>query len=172
MELVLYPEDIEKPDDGPWVKRLKYVTVDELIDDYEISNAAIGRTHCPVLDYMRAHRTDPLEQVEDKIYDHPQWGPIALAETMWKTLFFNSAATHPHGEFLAAWVQHYCARRLVKHDWSNARYAVSEMLKEPSMMFKSPEAKALIMDYFVSHHPNPDLFFAKYPAPDSEEKAA
>lgn len=162
MERVLYPHEVEKPDDGLWLKRLKYTAVDELIADYEASNAAIGRTGCPVLEYMRANRTKPLEEVEVAIYGHPHWGPTALCETAWKTLAFNHATSHPHGEHIAAWVQHFAMRELVKHDWTNARHPMSEMLKEPAMVFVSPEAATLALGYFVAHHPNPRTFFEKY----------
>lgn len=180
MQLVLYPHEVEKPDGGPWIKRLKYTTVAELLSDYEQSNAAIGRTHCPVADYFRQHLGDPLGDVEAYVYAHPVWGPFALCETAYKTFAFNNSTSHPHGEFIAAWVQHFVLRELVKHDFNDARHAFSEMLKEPTLRFVSPEAQQLALDYLVQNHPNPRKFLEKpevlskfpgldpsaYPAPD------
>lgn len=161
MERVTAPYAVEMGLGQPWVKRLKYTTVAELIGDYEKSNAEIGRTHCPVLDHLKANVDRPLEEVEAEIYSHPQWGPPALCETMWKTLDHNNAKTHQHGEFIARWVQHFVALELVKHPFDQARHAVSEMLKEPAMRFVSPEASKLVLDYLVQGHPNPGRFLAK-----------
>lgn len=189
MELVDHPSKVEKPETGPWVKRLKYTAVAELLSDYEASNAAIGRAYCPVSDYFRAHLNEPLEDVESYVYQHPQWGPAALCETIYRTLLFNHAASHPHGEYIAAWVQHFCAVALTQaHPFAQARHAVSEMLKHPEMRFVSPEAQTIIRDYVANGHPNPGRFFAKpevlanfpdlnpadYPAPDfpNEDQAA
>lgn len=185
MELVDHPSKVEMIPGEPWVKRLKYTTVAELLSDYEVSNAAIGRVHCPVADYFRAHLNDPLEDVEAHVYAHPQWGPAALCETMWKTLAFNSAETHEHGAFIAAWVQHFCALRLAEHDFNNARYPLSEMLKHAEMRFVSPEAVYVVLAYLNAHHPNPrkvlekpdvrgkfpGLVISRFAAPDFEDVA-
>ena len=188
-ERVAHPSEVDMDPDAPrWSKRLKYLTVAELLADYEQSNAAIGRTFCPVSDYFRAHVDEPVEDVEDYVYAHPEWGPTALCESMWKTLAFNNAATHEHGEFIAAWVQHFVALRLLRHPFTGAaRHAMSEMLKEPAMRFVSPRAAYVVLAYFNAGHPNPRRFLEKpevrakfhdfglvisrFSAPDFEEAA-
>jgi hypothetical protein len=154
MQRVEKPEDVIAVPGEPWTVRLKYTTVAELISDYEQSNALIGRTFCPVLDYMRAHSSEPVENVEAHIYTHPQWGPVALAETMHRTLIFNNSSTE-HGEFTARWVQHFCALALAKHDFANSRSALTAMLKHPDLRFYSHEALYVILAYINANHPNP-----------------
>lgn len=166
MQRVDHPSDVVAVPGEPWTVRLKYTEVAELISDYEAHNARIGRAFCPVLDYMRAHVTDPLEDVEAVIYSHPEWGPVALCETMHATLAFNNAESE-HGEFVAAWVQHYCALQMLQHDFAKARHAVSEMLKSPDMRFVSPEAAYVVLAYLNAGHPNPRKFLEK---PEVREK--
>lgn len=161
IELVDDPSKVELFYGQPWIKRLKYTTVAELLSDYEISNAEIGRTVCPVRDYLAQHLSDPLEDVERVIYTHPQWGPAALCETAWKTLAFNNSASHPHGEHIARTVQHFCMLAVSEHKWNDARHAFCEMLKEGRMRFVSPEAAYVALAYLNAQHPNPGRFLAK-----------
>lgn len=160
MQRVGKPEDVIMVPGEPWVTRLKYTTVAELISEYDQSNALLGRSYCPVSDYMKAHASDPLEEVEGYIYGHPQWGPAVLGETMHRTLLFNNESTE-HGPFIARWVQHFCALRLASHDFANSRGAVSEMLKHPDMRFVSQGALYVIMHHFCSGHPNPKRFLTR-----------
>lgn len=160
MERVDHPSKVELIPGQPWVKRMKYTTVAELLSDYEQSNAAIGRTICPVRDHLAQHLNDPLEDVERFIYTHPQWGPPALCETAWKTLAFNNADTE-HGEHIAKTVQHFCMLALSEHKWDDARPAFCEMLKEPQMVFVSPEAAYVALAYLNANHPNPRRFLEK-----------
>ena len=187
MQLVSDPAEAVVVPGQAWAKRLKYTTVAELLSDYETSNAAIGRTICPVKDYLATHLNAPLEDVERFIYSHPQWGPPALCETAWKTLAFNSAETHEHGEHIAKSVQHFCMLEVSKHRWNDARHAFCEMLKEPQMRFVSPEAAYVAVAYLNGNHPNPRKFLEKtevrakfhdfglvisrFPAPDFEDVA-
>ncbi len=76
-------------------QRLKYGRVAELLDDYLAANAAIGRAHCPVADYFKAHLDDDILDVEAYVYAHPEWGPQALCESCHATLAFNNARTPP-----------------------------------------------------------------------------
>ena len=161
MQRVSHPSEVEMIPGEPWVKRLKYTTVAELLFDYERSNALLGRTFCPVSDHLRAHLNDPIEAVEDYVYSHPEWGPPALCESMYRTLLFNNSETE-HGEFVARWVQHFCALRLLGHPFTGtARHAVSEMLKHPDMRFVSPEAAYVVLAHLNAGHPNPRKFLEK-----------
>lgn len=161
IELVDHPSKVELIPGQPWVKRLKYTTVAELLSDYEQSNAAIGRAYCPVSDYFKAHLNDPLEDVERYVYTHPQWGPAALCETAYKTLLFNNADAHPHGEHIAKTVQHFAMLAVSGHQWNDVRHPFCEMLKEPTMRFVSPEAAYVALAYLNANHPNPGKFLEK-----------
>ena len=114
--LVTDPADMDRDAAvHPWTRRLKYAHVEELLADYVAANAAIGRAHCPVADYFRAHLDDDILEVEAFVYAHPDWAPQALAETCHATLAFNNTRSHPHGVAIAAWAQHYCLLHLVRH---------------------------------------------------------
>lgn len=166
----------------PWARRLKYARVGELLEDYVAANAAIGRQHCPVADYLRAHLGDDILEVEAHVYAHPAWGPPALCESLSATLAFNNARTHPHGEAIAAWAQHYLLLHLVRHHpYERARGPFEAMLTHPRMRFAGPEAAYVALGYLAAGHPNPrrflespavrakfppDLDVAAFPAPD------
>ncbi len=161
VELASDPVDAKPVPGKPWAKRLKYTTVGELLSDYEQSNLWIGRTYCPVSDYLRAHLNDPIETVEAYVYAHPQWGPFALCETMYRVLLFNNSSTHPHGETIAQHVQHFIALEIAEHKWGDMRGQLSAMLKSDEMRFVSPEAAYVILAYLASNHPNPRKFLEK-----------
>jgi hypothetical protein len=155
----------------PWTVRLKYTTVAELLHDYRQSNAVIGRRHCPVSDYLAAHLDDDVTEVEAYIYAHEEWGPTAICESIVKTLMFNNAQTHEHGEFVAGWAQHYLLLNLIQHHpFERARGPFSEMLKHRDMRFASPAAAYVALAYLNQGHPNPRKFLekpevaAKFPA--------
>ena len=146
----------------PWARRLKYARVAELLADYQAANAAIGRQHCPVADYFKAHLHDDILEVEAFVYAHPGWGPPALCESCHATLAFNSARTHPHGQAIAAWAQHYCLLHLVRHHpYARARGPFEAMLKHPRMRFAGPEAAYVALAYLAAGHPNPRRFLEK-----------
>jgi hypothetical protein len=160
MERVDHPSKVEMIPGEPWTKRVKYTEVAELISDYEASNASIGRTFCPVLNYMRDHAGDPLEEVEAHIYSHPEWGPTALCETMHKTLAFNNDGSEL-GAFIAGWVQHFCVLELAKHPPERVRHPLSEMLKHDDMRFMSRDALYCVLALVCACHPNPKRFLSK-----------
>jgi hypothetical protein len=161
VELVLYPHEVELIPGQPWVKRLKYLTVAELLSDYEAATVIYGIAHCPVRDWLAQNLDMPLDQAEAYIYGHPQWGPVALCETAYKTLRFNNLTSHPHGEHIAKSVQNFCMLEVSKHNWNDARYAFSEMLKCDEMIFVSPEAAYVALAYLNKNHPNPRKFLEK-----------
>ena len=170
VRLVTDPGDV--PMDAaahPWDVRLKYATVAELLADYQASNAILGRTVCPVCDYFKAHLDDDILEVEAFVYAHPGWGPWVLCESLHRTLLFNHpAAAHPHGDFVAAWAQHYLALNLVRHHpYARARGALEAALKHPQMRFVSSAAAYVILGYLNAGHPNPRRFLAK---PEVREK--
>jgi hypothetical protein len=163
VRLVTHPADVPMdPDAYPWDVRLKYATVGELLADYQASNALLGRQHCPVSDYFRAHLDDDVLDVEAHVYAHPDWGPWALCESLHRTLLFNHSGAHPHGEAIAAWAQHYLALNLVRHHpYARARAALEATLKQPRMRFVSPAAAYVILAYLNAGHPNPRRFLEK-----------
>ncbi|HEY2710066.1 MAG TPA: hypothetical protein VGI95_18625 [Caulobacteraceae bacterium] len=168
VQLVTDPAEMDAdPSVHPWAARLKYVTVAELLSDYIASNAAIGRQHCPVANYLAAHLGDEVLEVEAYVYAHPEWGPPALCESLYVTLTFNTGRSHPHGEAIAAWGQHYLALTLVRHHpYERARPEVEAMLKHPRMRFVSPAAAYVILAYLNGAypgggHPNPRKFLEK-----------
>lgn len=159
------------PDTHPWTTRLKYGTVAELLADYQAANAAIGRQHCPASDYLAAHLDDDILDVEAHVYAHPDWGPWALCESLHRTLMFNHARSHPQGEFIAAWAQHYLALNLVRfHPYARARGALEQALRHWQLRFVSPAAAYVVLAYLNAGHPNPRRFLeqpavrAKFPA--------
>jgi hypothetical protein len=193
-KLVTDPSDMDTdPREAQWARRLKYTTVAELLGDYRAANANIGRTVCPVSDYLAAHLGDDILDVETFIYGHPEWGPWALCDSMWMTLAFNHARSGPNGPAIAAWAQHYCALNLYRrHSFERARPAVQAMLHEPRMRFVSGPAAYVILAYINRGsdlgpgHPNPrkllekpavrakfpsELDIASFPAPDFEKAA-
>jgi hypothetical protein len=150
------------PDAHPWDARLKYAAVGELLADYQASNALVGRDHCPVADYFAAHLDDDVLEVEDHVYAHPQWGPFAICESLHRTLLFNNAQTHAHGEFIAGWAQRYLLHHLVRHHpYERARGPFEAMLKERRMRFVVPEAAYVALAYLNAGHPNPRRFLEK-----------
>jgi hypothetical protein len=165
--LVTDPADMDQDAAAyPWVRRLKYVAVAELLADYRAANAAIGRQHCPVADYFAAHLDDDILEIEAFVYAHPEWGPQALAESCHATLAFNTARSHPHGRRIAAWAQHYCLLHLVRHHPPETAYGRSRgpfeaMLKHPRMAFAGPEAAYVALAYLTLGHPNPRRFLQK-----------
>jgi hypothetical protein len=163
MQRVDDPADVVMdPDAHPWTVRLKYTAVAELLSDYRQSNAIIGRRACPVSDYLADHLNDDITEVEAYVYAHPEWGPVAICESMHRTLLFNNAQTHEHGEFLAGWAQHYLMLNLVKHHpFERARGPFSEMLKHRDMRFASPAAAYVALAYLNAGHPNPRKFLEK-----------
>jgi len=165
-QLVGDPADIDM-DAGvfPWSRRLKYVRVAELLNDYRASNAMLGRQHCPASDYFAAHLDDDILAVEAHVYGHPDWGPWVLCESLHRTLLFNHAASGPHGALIARWTQHYLALNLVRHHgYAAARDAVETMLKHPQMRFVCGEAAYVVLAYFNQGHPNPRRFLEKHGA--------
>jgi hypothetical protein len=163
VRLVTDPADVPmNPDAYPWDVRLKYATVAELLADYRASNAMLGRRVCPVGDYFAAHPDDDVLEVEAHVYAHPDWGPWVLCESLHRTLLFNHAAAHPHGDFIAAWAQHYLALNLARHHpYDRARGALETTLKHPQMRFVSPAAAYVIVAYLNAGHPNPRRFLEK-----------
>lgn len=161
--LVADPADVDQdPDVWPWVRRLKYATVAELLADYEASNTDLGRAHCPATEYLRAHLGDDILEVEAHVYGHPEWGPWALTESLHRTLMFNHAGSGPHGAFQAAWNQHYLALHLVRHHrYDRARGALEQHLKMAKMRFVSPAAAYVILAYLNGGHPNPRKLLEK-----------
>jgi hypothetical protein len=150
----------------PWTHRLKYAEVRELLVEYRAANAAIGRQHCPVADYLAAHLDDDIIEVDAHIYSHPEWGPAALCETCHATLAFNHSRSHPHGPFIAGWVQHFALLHLVRHHpaetaYGRARGPFEAMLKAPRMKFASPAAAYVALAYLNAGHPNPRCFLEK-----------
>src|SRR6185312_12666330 len=146
----------------PWAKRLKYAAVGELLSDYEAANAAIGRRHCPVADYFKAHLDDDILEVEAFVYAHPDWGPQTLCESCCATLAFNNPRSHPHGDIIAGWAQHYCLLHLVRHHpYARARGAFETMLKHPRMRFRSGTAAYVALAYLHAGHPSPQRFLQK-----------
>lgn len=135
--------------------RLKYTDPREMLAEYLASNAKIGRTQCPVCDYLTAHLDDDVVDLERHIYSHPVWGPNVICETMYGTLAFNNAATHPHGEEIAAAIQLSMAHELTKHPWGKIRYHVELMLAHPDMRFASQEALEIVLALVRDNHPNP-----------------
>lgn len=146
----------------PWARRLKYARVGELLDDYVAANAAIGRQNCPVSDYFKTHLDDDILEVEAFVYAHPEWGPTALCESCHATLAFNNARTHPHGQAIAAWAQHYLLLSLVRyHPYDRARGPFEAMLKHPRLKWASPAPAYVALAYLNAGHPNPGAFLAK-----------
>lgn len=180
VRLVTDPADVPmNPDAHPWDVRLKYARVEELLNDYRASNAALGRQVCPVSDYLAAHLDDDILDVEAHIYSHPEWGPAVLCESMYRTLLFNHGASGPHGDWQARWVQHYLALTLVRHHtYAAARFAIEPMLKHHEMRFVSPAPAYVILAYLNGGHPNPRRFLekpevaAKWPGLDISRFAA
>ena len=160
--LVTDPADMDRDAAvHPWTRRLKYARVEELLADYVAANAAIGRQHCPVADYFRAHLDDDILEVEAFVYAHPEWGPTALAESCHATLAFNNARSHPHGREIAAWAQHYCMLYMVRHHpYERARGPFEAMLKHPRLNLY-PAAAYVALSYLNAGHPNPRRFLAK-----------
>ena len=186
--LVADPADLDQDASvHPWAKRLKYARVEELLGDYIAANAAIGRQHCPVADYFKAHLDDDILEVEAFVYAHPQWGPQALCESCHATLAFNNPRTHPHGQAIAGWAQHYLLLHLVRcHPYDRARGPFEAMLKHPRMRFASGAAACVALAYLAAGHPNPRRFLekpdvaarfapfgvdpARFPAPDFDAR--
>ena len=141
--LVTDPADMDRDAAvHPWTRRLKYARVEELLADYVAANAAIGRPHCPVADYFRAHLDDDILEVEALVYAHPEWGPQALAESCHATLAFNNARSHPHGREIAAWAQHYCLLHLVRHHpYERARGAVRGHAEASAHALRRPRSR-------------------------------
>jgi hypothetical protein len=178
--LVKHPADVPMDADAhPWDVRLKYASVAELLADYLASNAMLGRQHCPVSDYFKAHLDDDVLEVEAHVYAHPDWGPWTLCESLHRTLLFNHPASGPHGAFIAAWAQHYLALNLVRHhSYEAARGAVETTLRHPQMRFVSPAAAYVVLAFLNAGHPNPRRFLekpevaAKFPGLDLTRFAA
>lgn len=147
----------------PWLTRLKYTTPFELLYDYEASNADMGRQHCPVAEYIRSHLDDDIVDVETYIYSHEEWGPTALCESVQQTIMFNHATSHPHGEFIAAWAQHYCLLTLRKYHGGQPRlrWPFDAMLKHWRTRFMSPAVASTALGILRDHHPNPVAFLQK-----------
>jgi hypothetical protein len=164
VQLVTDPADVDMDAAVfPWARRLKYVRVQELLNDYRASNAMLGRQHCPVSDYFAAHLDDDILDVEAHCYAHPDWGPWALCESLHRTLLFNHAAAGPHGALIARWAQHYLALNLMRHHaFAAARGAVEATLKHPQMRFVSGEAAWVMLAFFNQGHPNPRRFLEKH----------
>jgi hypothetical protein len=165
MPVTLVTRPAEQDQDAavhPWSRRLKYVRVEELLADYVAANAAIGRQHCPVADYLRAHLADDILEVEAFVYAHPEWGPPTLCESLHATLVFNNARTHPQGHAIAAWAQHYLLLHLARlHSYPRARGPFEAMLTHPRMRFAAPEAAFVALAYLNAGHPNPRRFLEK-----------
>jgi len=136
--------------------------VSELLDEYLAANAAVGRQFCPATDYFKAHLDDDILDAEAFVYAHPEWGPPALCETLYATLAFNNARSHPHGREIAAWAQHYCLLHLVRHHpYARARGPFEAALKHPRLRFAGPEAAYVALAYLNAGHPNPGRFLEK-----------
>lgn len=162
----------------PWDVRMKYTKVSELLYDYETSNARIGRQHCPVCEYFRAHLDDDILDVEHYVYSHEEWGPPSIAESLHQTLLFNDGV-------IAAWAQHYLALNLVRyHPYARARGSLEKALKHPRLRLY-PGAAYVLLSYINAGHPNPRRLLEKpevrgkfpeelavelFPAPDFEVK--
>lgn len=145
----------------PWTIRPKYARVAELLSDYVASNEQIGRLHCPVTDYFRAHLDDDVLDVEAHVYAHEEWGPFAMAESLHQTHLFNNAGSHPHGEFTAAWAQHYLLLTLRRfHPYERARGPFEKALKNPRLTLY-PAAAYVALAYLHAGHPNPRRFLEK-----------
>jgi len=124
--------------------------------------------------------------VERVIYGHPDWGPPVLCEAIRGTLAYNNARTHPHGEFIAEWVQYDLALALLDHPFAAARQPLADLFTHPKTRFVSPRALYVLLAYLNRRHPNPrrflqkpsvraklpsDLEIDRFPAPDFDQAA-
>lgn len=157
--------DMTTPGHFNRTKRLKYVTVTELLADVDTANREMGRTYCPVGDYLRAMiaqgKDDDIIEAETHIWNHPEWGPSFLCETITNCTKRNNADTHPLGDVIAAQIQHDAALALVKLPWASTRPDIERMLRNPDTRFVDPNALYIILAYFNRHHPNPRKFLEK-----------
>lgn len=166
--------------------RLKYTHAAELLLEFRMHNARIGRTICKATDWLEEHVEDDIRDVEDFLHSHPTWGPFILCDSIAGT--WESNKGHPHGRFIAQCVQHDMALALLQHPFDGpGREAVSAMLKRPDWEFLSPEAAYVVLAYVNAGHPNPrkflekpevrskfpaDLELARFAAPDFEHELA
>ncbi len=149
--------------DGPHharINRLKYTHAAEMLAEYRASNAMIGRTLCPVCDYLSANLDKDVIELERTIYTHPDWGPSVLIETIMNTPIFNPPATE-HGRFICAAVQHCAALALVEHPWSLARPYIEHLLSHEKTAFIGAEAKDVLVAHIRANHRRADEFLAQ-----------
>ena len=140
--------------------RLKYTDPREMLEEYRASNALIGRTVCPVCDYLAANLDKDVMALERTIYEHPDWGPSVLMETLIGTVKFNPPHT-PEGAFIAGQVQHAAALALCEHPWEKARPYIEAVIAHPDTVFVNPKAFEVLMDFVLKNHPVPANYLAK-----------
>ena len=140
------------------VNRLKYTHAREMLAEYRASNAMIGRTLCPVCDYLEQHIDDDVIDLERTIYQHPQWGPSVLYETIIGTSRFNDPSTE-RGRFIAEQVQQSAAHALTEHAWALARPYIEAVLHHPEQVFIGQRALRILWDHIVANNPNHAAFF-------------
>jgi hypothetical protein len=151
------------PDVWPWVKRYRYVTVGEVLADYDDSTTSLEIKNCASTEYLREHVGDNLLDVNEYIYSHEEWGPMVCTWTMYLTFAHNNSRVPEDGSgpLMAQWIQHYMALALVRfHPWARARGMVEQLLAHQNMKFVSREAAQIVLDYVVQGHPNPGRFLA------------
>jgi len=158
-----HPADMDTdPDRMPWTRRIRYLETAELLYEHQIGAASLGLTNCPIGAYIAEHVGDPILEVEDHIYRHEAWGPVALCMSIRHTVQVNNAATHRHGEAIAGHVQHYLALHLVKfHPFERARLELAKLLYDPLTRLVSGEAAYVLLAYINAGHPNPRKWLEK-----------
>lgn len=149
--------------DGPHharINRLKYTHGSEMLAEYRASNAMIGRSVCPVCDYLAEHIDDDVIELERAIYMHPDWGPSVLVETIMNTPTFNPPTTEK-GRVICAEVQLCAAIALTEHPWDSVRPYIEHLLAHDKTVFVSPQALEILIAFVLANHPRADAFLAQ-----------
>jgi hypothetical protein len=138
--------------------RAKYLSLKEHLAEFAENNRRLRRGWCPVIDWVKRQPDDSLDDViaaELYIQSHPEWGPSYCCDVIRDTWRFNAPED-------VADIQHDHALALTRHPWATTRKPLEALFAHPEIQWRSPEAIALLIDYFDQHHPNPKAFFLQH----------